>query len=125
MDKLLELGMDPRQPDDRGNKSALQVAAGLGLPAKDIFNLLKGTRAPPAPFLFVLFLLLFPAARAPLPNGSVINMACVCVAAARASVLDMKDMTPEQKPRYRMVRSTPPVTTSPGPFLPPGGRPSL
>ncbi|ELR12867.1 RhoGEF domain containing protein [Acanthamoeba castellanii str. Neff] len=62
VDKLLELGMDPRQPDDRGNKTALQVAAGLGLPAKDIFNLLK----------------------------------------ARASALDMKDMTPEQKTRYRM-----------------------
>lgn len=52
MDKLLELGMDPRLPDDRGNKTALQVAAGLGLPAKDIFNLLKGTRA--------AFSLLFP-----------------------------------------------------------------
>jgi hypothetical protein len=111
VDKLLELGMDPRQPDDRGNKSALQVAAGLGLPAKDIFNLLKGTRAPPAPLLLLfLFLLLFPAARTPLPNGS---LTCrVCVAAARASVLDMKDMTPEQKTRYRMVRPTPPATTS-------------
>jgi hypothetical protein len=43
VDKLLELGMDPRQPDDRANKTALQVASGLGLPAKEIFNLLKGT----------------------------------------------------------------------------------
>lgn len=42
VEKLLELGMDPRLPDDRKNRTALQVAASLGPPGKEIYALLKG-----------------------------------------------------------------------------------
>lgn len=43
VEKLLDLGMDPRMVDDRANKTALKVAASLGPPGKDIYSLVKGT----------------------------------------------------------------------------------
>ncbi len=42
VEKVLEMGMDPRQENGPKGMAPLQMAARMGIKAKDIYNLLRG-----------------------------------------------------------------------------------